>query len=1066
MNLIHHLKRFAVCRLILNKSSFALLLISNLYTMRNFKVLSTLAVALYCQAVMAQDTRLSGVIHDSQNGRSLSGVTVKVKGSTRATATDEKGKFSLLVNKGDVLIFQSVGYRPNELKVDHAGHVDVSLVQNQVQIDEVLVTGAFGIKREARQVGVSTAVVGDKSLNQTAVVNPLEGLQGKVAGLQINMFDSGVNPQVRVTLRGARNIADGANEPLFVVDGVPMPAIEALNPQLANSTRATSAFSAINPNDIEEVTVLKGANAAAIYGSQGVNGVILVTTKKGKSGRGQISFSNSTLLESVAWLPKFQEEFGAGFNGVFQPYEIRSWGPKYDGSTVQTGPVLPDGTQWNLPYAPVKNQKADFFDTGITQQNGLSFSGGDQKSTFYMSAQHALTKGIVPKDKSNKTSLRFNGSRKFDRLEAGYSAAYVRTADNTTTSEPWNNVRSLPLYIPITELKDWQNDPKASPDYFFSNSSINPYWGIDNQRRYNTQNNLNGNVNLSYAFNDYLKAIYRLGATNVNTALRTENAPVTYKSVFGADGKAYARPANQAGSVLDRTLSTLQLNSDLILQYDRKFGHFSTHALLGHNYQDQTSNSVQVGSNAVLIPGTYNQDNRTGNLTGGTYKTHARRYSVFGEVTLGYNNYLFATFNGRNESVSLLSPDNRTFFYPGGNVSFIFTDAIEALKDNKILSYGKVYASASKTANVSVAPYQLLNTYVASAGFPYGNLSGFEMSGTNANYDLKPEFVYSWEIGTQLQFLRNRLRLEATYAYADAQDQALEVNTSYVTGFGRSMMNAARMESKSWEFSLSGDLVSNKDWTVTLGANYTHNDNRAIELPGNGSLELFKNNYFVVGERFPTFMLSDYARDPQGHIIVDQQGNVKQAAQDTKVGTSQPVHMFGANMLVRYKQFELSAQVDSRWGSVFHTAAAESTLNNGLLPRTAENDRQPFIIPNSVLEVSPGVYEENTSVYSAGDQAWWLGAQRSFLAPNSFNAKYVKLRELSIRYTIPGQTLKRMGFVKSASVALIGRNLINIRDKSNIFGESEFIYLSNIGFSGWRTLPASRTYGLNLNLTF
>ncbi|WP_437918125.1 SusC/RagA family TonB-linked outer membrane protein [Sphingobacterium sp. LRF_L2] len=1033
---------------------------------RNLKILYGVALAFYCQAVSAQDLRMRGTVQDREGGKPLSGVTVRVKGREAITRTDNEGKFKLLVNKGEVLLLQSVGYQSGELLVTREGHVAIELVQDQQQLEEVLVTGAFGIKRAARQMGVSTGLVSDKQLNQTAVVNPLEGLQSKVAGLQINMFDSGVNPQVRVTLRGARNIADGANEPLFVVDGVPMPAIEALNPQLANSSRTTSAFSAINPNDIEEITVLKGANAAAIYGSQGVNGVILVTTKKGKPGHGQISFTNSTLLENVGWLPQFQEEFGAGFNGVFQPYEIRSWGPKYDGSTVQVGPVLPDGTQWDLTYSPIKNQKRDFFDTGVTQQNGLTFSGGDAKSTFYMSAQHAITKGIIPKDKSNKTSLRFSGTRNFEKLDVGYNVAYVRTNDNTTTSEPWNNVRGLPLYIPITELQDWQNDPKASPDYFFSNSSINPYWGIDNQRRYNTQHNWNGNVNVSYTFNTYLKAIYRLGATNVNTALRTENAPIKYAAVLGADGKAYARPANQAGSVVDRTLGTLQLNSDLILQYDRNFGKFSMHALVGHNYQDQTANSVQVGSSAVLIPGTYNQDNRTGNLSGGTYKTHARRYSFFGEVTLGYNNYLFATFNGRNESVSLLSPDNRTFFYPGGNVSFIFSDAIEALKDNTILSYGKLYASASKTANVSIAPYQLLNTYVVSTGFPYGNLSGFEMSGTNANFDLKPEFVYSWEVGTQLQFFRNRLRTEVTYANADARDQALEVGTSYVTGFGSSILNAARMKSKSWEFTLSGDVLANKDWTVTLGANYTHNDNKAVELPGEGALELFKNNYFVVGERFPTFMLSDYARDPQGRIIVDSNGNVKQAAQDRKVGTSQPVHMFGANFAVRYKNIELSGQIDARWGSVFHTAAAESTLNNGLLPRTAEYGREPFVIPNSVVEVSPGVYQENTDIYSAGDQAWWLGAQRSFLAPNSFNARYIKLREVSIRYNLPVSSLQRVNFIKSASIALIGRNLINLRDQSNIFGESEFIYLSNIGFSGWRTLPASRTYGLNLNLTF
>jgi len=359
--------------------------------MRNLKYLSTLALALSCQLLSAQETRLSGIIQDSQNGKSLSGVTVRVLGGKQETTTDNKGKFSLVVNAGDVLVFHSVGYRNDEVKVEKAGHLHISLVPDNKMIDEVLVTGAFGIKRDARQLGVSTAVVDSKTLNQAAVVNPLEGLQSKVPGLQVNMFDSGVNPQVRVTLRGARNIADGANEPLYVVDGVPMPAIEALNPQLANSTRTTSAFSSINPNDIESITVLKGANAAAIYGSQGVNGVVLVTTKKGKAGAGQITFSNSTTFENVAWLPKFQDEFGAGFNGVFQPYEIRSWGPKYDGSIVKVGPVLPDGTQWELPYSPIKDQKKDFFDTGISQQNGLTFSGGDTKSTYFMSAQHAIT---------------------------------------------------------------------------------------------------------------------------------------------------------------------------------------------------------------------------------------------------------------------------------------------------------------------------------------------------------------------------------------------------------------------------------------------------------------------------------------------------------------------------------------------------------------------------------------------------------------------------------------------------------------------------------------------------
>ena len=1029
----------------------------------------------------AQQRTILGKLKDKTSGLTLPGATVKVKGGQSASYTDKDGNFNIKANLGDILIFNFIGYETQELTVQtNTTSLTVALTESAKSLSEVQITGAFGIKRKSKELGVATASISGADITQTQVVNPLAGLQSKVSGLQINMFDSGVNPQVRVTLRGARNINDSKNEPLFVVDGVPLATVTYYNPQAGGSKRDASAISMINPNDIEDVTVLKGASAAAVYGSQGVNGVIIITTKTGKSGQGKINFSHSTTFENVGWLPKLQDTYGSGFNGVYQPYEVRSWGPKYDGQQVKVGPILPDGSQWTLPYSPVKNQKADFFDTGITNQENISFAGGDDKSTYFLSGQYSKNNGIIPKDQSEKASVRFNGSRKFGKLNTTYSVNYIQTNTSTTTSEPWNNVRSMPLFIPLDDLKDWKNTPYAKPEYYFSSTTINPYWGIDNQRQDVKQQNLTGNVSFDYQVAPWFKAIYRVGLTAVNTGYKSfgnkfDDASIPYR-YYDASGKIVTTTrksssfgGSSSGMVSDQTLDNQQLNSDLLLQFNKDFGKFSTRLLLGNNYQDIQFKSVQVGASALNFPDLYNESNLTGNLNGGSQITHQRRYAFFGEFTVGYDNYLFATLNGRRESVSLLSEDNRSYFYPGANVSFIFSQAIPALAHSDVLSFGKIYASASKSGNVTVEPYALNNVYSSVDGFPFGNLPGAAINPQNLSNQIRPEFVYSYETGIQLGFFKDRLHFEGTYAYADSRDQILDIGTSYASGFGSAKANAARMKSKSIELSLTGDIIKTKEFSWSAGVNYTHNDNTVVSLIGDQqTLNQWKGLYLSVGDRYPTYQLPDYVRDNQGRVVINPAtGLPTQAAALTDKGTSQPVHMLGFNTSVRYKRFQLSAQVDARWGSMFYTAGAENITASGLLPKSAGADgfgRDPFIFPNSVIQTSPGVYAENTSVYTKGDFAFW-NTYKNILSNNVFDGKFIKLREVALNYDFPVKFLGQQNFIKGLNLSVYGRNLVNIRGKDNIFGETEFIYLSGVGFSGWRTLPSTRSYGFTLGVT-
>lgn len=1019
------------------------------------KLLQSLFILLFvATAAMAQNRTITGTVTSKEDGLPIPGASVRVKGSTAGVSTGANGTFTLPVtSNATTLEFSSIGFGSQQITIGTSNVINVSLSTSYRDLNEVVVT-ALGIQRTKKSTGYSNENVSAKELTEGKVVNLITGLQSKVSGLQINLLNNGVNPSTRVVLRGNRSLT-GDNTALIVVDGVPVP---------------QSVLSSLNPNDVESVNVLKGATAAALYGSEGVNGVLIVTTKKGGEGRNRVNFSSTASIESVAYMPDMQYEFGNGYDlETYVEYENTSWGPKYDGSTKQIGPTLADGSKWEIPYSALRDEKMKFWDKGTTFQNDLSFSGGDATSKFYLSLQDVKIKGVVPKDESRRTGVRFNGTKQFGDFDISASINYTQNSINVTTSGAYDNLLNVPQQIPITQLSDWKNSKFATPDGYFSGYYINPYWGIDNQRRDTKGGYFTGNIEANYKFTPWLKATYRLGLFNRNSSYKQFGAKVAYTT-------AYDRPTNSNGSVTDFSDLYRRINSDLLLQANKKFGDFDLGLMVGNNIRDIYSTNISAGATALVVPGLYNLSNRVGEATVSSNYSKNRMYAFFGEFNAAYKDYLFLNVTGRNEWVSLLNSNNRSYFYPGASLSFVFTDAVPSIKSD-ILSSGKAFVSANKTGNVNLSPYNLETTLTPSAGFPYGNTPGFTVGNTYANANLTPEFVKSIEGGLQLGFFKNRINLDATYVFSKSEGQIVAISTSGATGYTSAYVNAGRVDNNIIELGLRGKIIQTNQVTWELGLNYTHYDNKVVELyQGLNEIALAGGGYTnaaqifaVKGEQYPVLKTTSYERDPQGRIVVNGTTGIPVRAAALQIqGQTNPNQTLGLNTRVGYKGFSLAAQLDYRTGNVFYTYAGRNMDFTGLSAHSAAYGREPFVVPNSVIKNTDGSYTPNTALKTnVGGFEYWYSQYSQVQENYAIDATFLKLREVSLTYSLPSKFLAKQKVLKAASIGLVGRNLFTSRAKENVFTDPEFSYNDGnaVGIDD-QINPPTRIYGFTLNVSF
>lgn len=1016
----------------------------------NKKVTILIFLLMITMTAFAQVNRVTGKVIDQKSGTTLPGATVMIKSTKEVVTTDADGRYSIQAGPGEVLLFSYTGYVSKEQTVDQKRTVlNVYLDDAVNQLSEIVVTGALGIKRQARELGTSAQVVDSESLNQGKTVNPLFGLTSKVAGLRINMNDATTgktDPLIQIRLRGSRSFNDSKNNPIYVVDGVPVPDIGRLN-----------------PNDIENITVLKGANAAALYGSEGVNGALMITTKKGTRGKGTINFSNTTSFSEVYLLPPAQNRFGQGQNGNYSPTEYESWGPAFDGSMKDLGLKLPDGTQPQALFAaPSKDNRLDMFNTGTTLQNDLSFSGGDEVSTYFFSVQNVTIRGVIPGDKSARTGARFNGSRKFGKLNTSYNVNYVFANRNTTPDGPWYSLYIQPANLNVAGLKNWKDPNSAAHPlnyYTDATGAKNPFFLMDNNRNLSDQQTINGKVELDYAFTPWFSAIYRLGLYST-----VEESRSTTNKLASTSGNR-----NVNGSVNDGSNNFRRLNSDLILNFNKNFGKFSTRLLLGQNIRMDDTKVIGLSSSNLLLPDLFNPGSRIGELGGNASLIKYRALGSYAEFTAGYNNYLFLTLTGRNDMVSVLSKENRSYFYPGVSTSFVFTEAIKGLKEKNVLSFGKVFASYNRTGNVTLDPYSLNNAYSQINGFPFGGLVGFTPSLTNPNPNIQPEFVKSYEAGLQLGFFNDRLNFEGAYVFSDSDGQIFQAPTSSGTGYNNTIVNAGRLTNSIIELSVNGDVIRTGGFKWNIGFNFTHINNRVKTIfGGQDEFRMFRQAYAKVGQAYPLLKVSDYKRDDQGRVIVDKNGNTTTVADSAPLGTMVPPYQMGLSTMVQFKGISIGAQFDARLGGWLYSEVVPRMYTAGTHPATVAYDRKPFIFPNSVINTGTDkapVYVENTNVLSKGDKAFW-DAQGKVQRNTAAKSDFFKLRELNISYALPKSLLDGQNVIRQANIGFVGTNLFIVRHKDNTYGDPESLYNQTDGYLSFRQIPPSRMFGFHLNVTF
>lgn len=1043
-----------------------------MYYKKLLTIIFFLAVSVFAFAETIRP--IEGKVYEQETGTVLPGASITVKETKQTVTSKPDGSYHIDAEVGQTLIFSYVGLEDKEITVTvNSANIDVELSNDKRQLTDVVITGALGIKRSSRELGASAQYVDNKALNEGKTVNPLFGLSSKVAGLRINMYDSKVDPAAQITLRGTRSLQrtagiDGRNPnaPLYVVDGIPIPDIGRLN-----------------PNDIESITVLKGANAAALYGSEGVNGAIMVTTKSGTRGRGAVSFSNTTTFSNAYLLPTAQTLYGQGSNGNYTPETFESWGDRFDGQMRPWGPLLPNGTQPELLYAaPAKDSRLNLFQTGINVQNDVSFSGGDENSTYYLSAQHVNQTGIIPGDENSRINLRFNGTRDFGKLKTAYNVNYINNKKDITPDGPWIGAYRMPANFDYGFIKDWQdpNAPGNLNNYFIQDGSWlrNPYFLIDNLRDESNQQIINGKIDLEYEFADWFSALYRAGLYSLNDQSRSSTRK------FLTD-----RANNTVGAVDDGSNNYQRFNSDLILKFKKDFGDFSTRLLLGQNLRTDHRKSHNLAANNLLYADILNPDSRVGELSGTATITEQRSLAGYGELMVGYKNYLYLTLTGRNDWVSTLSPENNSYFYPGVSASFIASDALDFIKNNEKISFLKVYSSWNRTGNVTLTPYQLNNSYSQSNGFPFGNLEGFLPSLVNPNPNIKPEFVTSFEAGLQFGLFNNRLNFDGAYVFSDSDGQIFNAPMSSATGYNSAYVNSGRLTNNIIELSLNGDIIRNGAVTWNVGVNFAYNKNVVKELYTEADTRYkanFRQSYTFVGEQYPSLWVSDYERDytgklssastpdhpiyingKEGNVVVDANGNPIKATNNVLLGTLIPPYLMGMSTQLDYKNFSISAQFDARWGAWMYSEVVPAMYEFGTHPETAIHGRgeNAFVWPNSVVKNSDGTYSPNTTpVANAGKEFWT--AQGKIQSNTAVKSDFLKLRELSINYTLPASLLANQNVIRGLSVGVVGTNLFIIRHKDNDIGDPEYLYNNTDGYSSFRQIPPMRTFGFNVNVNF
>lgn len=1042
-----------------------------------FNGILTLLLAFVVHISFAQEKTISGSVTD-QDGLPLPGVNILLVGTTTGTQTDFDGIYAISASEGQTLLFSYIGQKDVRLVVGAGNTINVQMEEDAQALEEVVVT-ALGVIRQKKTLTYQAEKLGSEELVKVVPTRAASAMAGKVAGLQINVQSNGVNPTTQILLRGLRSITS-SNSALIVIDG---------------SIASSGAFDDLNPNDIASMNVLKGATAAALYGSLAGNGAILVTTKKGAAGDVfRVGLTSSATFEDVAYMPRFQSEYGTGWQGAYDNIENTNWGPRFDGQLRQIGPTMgpndPLPTQM-VPYAPVKDNLLNFYETGSTVQNTVYFSGGGEDSSIYVSIGDQRTEGIIPNDTYKRNTFKVNASKKMGDLTLSLTSNYLRDRTEVTGSAIGDQDR--PLYwfllnqsanIPLSEYKDWDNPASyAYADNYYNAYYQNPYWAVGTNRDIDNTNRLTGNITGSYQINEWMNFTTRFGINTGSGYGKDWRAAQTYDPIL------QSAHSPVSSFVTDSEFSFTTYTTDALLnsQFDI-YDDLNLIALLGATNTTVRTRNSTIRVNNLSIPDFYDVSNGTGQPVINVDESFERSYGFFADLTFGYKDFLFLNVSGRYDLTSTLpSPDN-SYFYPAGGLSFVVSDAFPSIKDGP-LSFLKLTVSNSTVYN-DLGAFQTNETYFQGDGYPFGSINGFTVSNTAVDAGLTKEKINTTEVGMNIAFFNNRLTFDGAYYQTDSSDLITNTTPSVASASNFLLTNIGKLEGTGYELTLGGTILRNDDFAWNMNVHYTHSEQKVTEITeGVDEINVYTLDsggdvgvFAVVGEEFPVLKTSSYTRDPQGRIVIDPvSGNPIQGPLKNQ-GKVTPDYIIGLTSNISYKGINLATTMDYRTGHVYYEQGSDAMEFTGRSLESVSANREDFVIPNSVVETSPGVFEENTSIpITDGLQDYWTNTYNEIKENYVKDATAFKIREVSLSYDLPSKFLEKTP-IHSARFGFIGRNLFTWLPKENHFSDPEFKNLqsrsrtaagntvavpgNSIGIGGYLQGPPTKSVGFSINLEF
>lgn len=1064
--------------------------------------------------------KVNGIITDITDHSPLVGASIVIQGTLVGTTSDIDGKYMIEVPSSESQLAVSyIGYLTKTITVGSQTTIDVELVESFNKLDEFVVT-ALGITREKKSLGFAVQDVQGDEVTKASNPDVISSLKGRLAGAQIITSSGQVGASTTIKIRGNKTFY-GNSSPLFVVDGTPI--INQTNSINQNdlSTDFGNTAADIDPNNIESITILKGASASALYGDRGLNGVVLITTKKGAKQKGiGISYAGSLDFDNVYILPNYQNSYGQGGRGSEYWWKLNapemtyaeyaatrfswtpgndwdeSWGPRLDQgyNLIQyDSPLDADGNRIASPWISHPDNVKDFYETGITGTNSIALSAGNDVASGRFTITNTDQKGTSPNTDQNRLNLGLNTTLNLGkRLKVDINASYVNTK-NDNLPQQGNSMKNA-----LFEFNGWfarQVDTKYLKDHYnemmiggngaltpvnwmtgYSTQHNNPYWIAYNNTTSRERNRFYGNVGLTLNLAKGVDLIARAG-----TDVVSEHRKLLFSS--GSKGYAFVSQTPANGSFYEQMSSNNETNADLMLNFDRKLTEdISLTAMVGSNYRSSLARNSSVAAQDLVIPDFYSTSNIQDEPIVDNNQYQYEAQSLFTSANLGYKDFLYLGMSYRQDWSSSLAENNWSFGYPSVNLGFIFSELLNV--DEKLFTFGKLRASYSEVGNAT-SPYQLLPIYQSigsSFAGPAGNVNIFSLSSTIPTYNLKPQRTQSIELGGDFKFLENRLGIDVTYYDALTKDQIMSVPVSNASGYSFWLKNAGEIRNKGVEIQMYATPIQNNDFSWNINLNYSKNNNKVVSLDDGIDeliISLFNPRYDVTlkalpGQDWGVIYGSDWQKDASGNVLISSNGRPLTTDNPQEIGNVNPDFVGGLGNTLNYKALTFSVLIDFRKGGDIYSFSKAIGQKAGILQNTVEGGQRE----NGM--VVPGVYADgvtdgdgndvsgqvNTTVVAPYD--YWRSS-RSWASTGIVDGSFIKLREMTLSYNLPKNIVSKLKMQK-CMISLYGRNLALLyTHKSNdVHIDPEVSTgggVDGTGFEQYQLAP-SRTLGFKVNINF